>query len=160
MTTSKSKENKSREPVIENRKARFEFTVLEKLEAGVVLKGSEVKSIREGGLELKESFVFAKKDALYLEGAYIKPYGYQGKMPLEAVRTRKLLLHKREIAKLGAEIQQAGMAIVPLKAYFKNGRVKLELGLGKGKKGADKRESIKKREVDRNLQRINKTHRK
>lgn len=155
-----SKERVKREPVIENRKARFEFTVLEKLEAGVVLKGSEVKSIRDGGLELKESFVFAKKDALYLEGAYIKPYGYQGKAPLEAVRTRKLLLHKREIARLGAEVKQNGMAIVPLKAYFKNGRVKLEIGLGKGKKSGDKRASIKKREVDRSLHRINKARSK
>lgn len=149
-----AKETQKREPVIENRKARFEFTVLEKLESGIVLKGCEVKSIRAGGLELKESFIFPKNNALYLEGAYIKPYGYQGNAPLEAVRTRKLLLHKKEIARFSAEVKQNGMAIVPLKAYFVRGRVKIELGLGRGKKAANKRETIKNREVERNLRRL------
>lgn len=147
------KKNPNHEPVIENRQARFSFEILDKLETGIALKGSEVKSIREGGFELKEGFISARKGEMFLEGAYIKPYGFQGKEPLPAVRTRKLLVHKREIEKWSAEAAQNSLTIVPLRAYFKKGRVKLEIALGRGKKNRDKRESIKKRETERNLQR-------
>lgn len=150
------KDTSKKEPTIENRQARFKFEIGETFEAGVALKGSEVKAIRDGGFELKESFVMPRKDELFLEGAYIKPYFAQGRDPLEPTRTRKLLLHKKEIRKLTEEAQRNGFTIVPLKAYFKKGRIKLLIGLGKGKKNNEKRETIKNRETERNLRRATK----
>ncbi|MCB0308616.1 MAG: SsrA-binding protein SmpB [Bdellovibrionales bacterium] len=142
--------------MIENRQARFQYHIEDKFEAGLALKGAEVKSIREGGFELKESFILTKDGELYIEGAYIKPYVHQGKDPLSPTRRRKLLLNRREINRLTAEVQRNGMSIVPLKAYFKRGRIKLEIGLGKGKKNIMKRETIKKRETERNMRRMQK----
>lgn len=147
---------RSKEPTIENRQARFQYEIMDTFEAGIVLKGSEVKSIRDGGFELKESFVMSKKGELFLEGAYIKPYFAQGNAPLEPTRPRKLLLNQREIHRLTGEAKLNGYAIVPIKAYFKKGRIKLEIGLGRGKKNVMKRETIKKRETERNLRRASK----
>jgi SsrA-binding protein len=135
-----------------NRTARHEYAILETFEAGMALKGCEVKSIRAGGVNLKEGYAHVIRGELFLEGVHVSPYEYSSQ-PLEPIRSRKLLMHRREIHKIDSEIKLKGLTLVPLKLYFKNGRAKLELGLAKGKKAFDKRESIKKREVARELAR-------
>ena len=131
---------------IENRKARFDYFILNKYEAGISLVGSEVKSIREGKVNLKESFVRVVKEEAFLFNCHITPYSkIQGYVDLDPARSRKLLLHKEQINRLMGVVNQKGFAIIPLKMYFKKGRVKVEIAVGKGKKQFDKRESIKRR---------------
>ena len=132
-----------------NRKAFFNYEILEKAEAGVSLVGSEVKSIRDGGLNFRDSYVEFKGGELFLIGARIGPYSHGNLQNHAEDRVRKLLLHKREILKIGSKASERGLTIVPLRAYFKNGRVKLEIGLARGKRAHDKRESIKRRDIDR-----------
>ena len=132
-----------------NRKAFFNYEILESAEAGVMLRGTEVKSIREGGLQFRDAFVDFRDGELFLIGARIGPYSHGNLMNHAEGRDRKLLLHKREILKLGGKATQKGFTIVPLRAYFKNGRVKVEIGLARGKKAHDKRESIKRKDIDR-----------
>jgi SsrA-binding protein len=137
-------------PVIAtNRKALFEYEIFDKAEAGVVLRGSEVKSIREGGLNFRDAFVDFRKGELYLVGCFIGPYSHGNIQNHDEGRDRKLLLHRQEINKLGGKATEKGYTIIPLKAYFKNGRVKLEIGLARGKKAHDKRESIKRKDIER-----------
>ena len=133
---------------VKNREAYYNFTIIETYEAGIALKGDEVKSIRLGKVSLKGSFVSESASELYTEGLQIQPYdnAYQ---ELSTVRSRKLLLHKREILKILQKQKTSGVTCVPLSLYFKRGRVKLKLGLVKGKKLHDKREAIKKRDLDR-----------
>ncbi len=129
---------------IENRKAWHDFFIYDKYEAGIALEGHEVKSIREGRVNLKDAFVRVLSEQAYLFNCHITPYSkIQGHNTIEPTRSRKLLLHKEEIQKLFGSISQKGFAIVPLKMYFKKGRVKVEIALVKGKKEFDKRESIK-----------------
>ena len=132
-----------------NRKAFFNYEIFEKAEAGVVLAGSEVKSIREGGLNFRDSFVEFKGGELFLVGCRIGPYSHGNQQNHLEGRDRKLLLHKREILKLGGKATERGYTIIPLRAYFKNGKVKVEIGLARGKKSHDKRESIKRKDIER-----------
>lgn len=132
-----------------NRKAFFTYEILDRAEAGISLLGTEVKAIREGGLNFRDSFVEFRGGELFLVGCRIGPYSHGNLMNHPDERDRKLLLHKREILKIGGKATEKGFTIVPSKAYFKNGRVKLEIGLARGKKAHDKRESIKRKELDR-----------
>lgn len=132
----------------ENKEARFHYEILDTYEAGIQLIGSEVKSIRGKNIRLKDSYVAFIRDEAFLQSAHIAPYKSGGYANHEPERLRKLLLHKAEIDYLHATTREKGLSVIPLKIYFKNGRVKVLLGLGKGKKFHDKRESIKKRDVD------------
>ena len=132
-----------------NRKALFDYQILDRVEAGVSLVGTEVKSIREGGLGFRDSFVEFRGGELFLVGARIAPYSHGNRTNHAEERDRKLLLHKREILKLGGKATEKGLTLVPLRAYFKKGRVKLEIGLARGKKSHDKRETIKRRDIER-----------
>ena len=132
-----------------NRKALFNYEVLERAEAGVSLVGSEVKSIREAGLNFRDSFVEFRGGELWLVGCHIGPYSHGNIQNHNEGRDRKLLLHKREILKLGGKASERGLTIVPLRAYFKDGRVKVEIGLARGKRMHDKRESIKRKDIER-----------
>ena len=136
-----------------NRRARHDYTILESLEAGLQLKGTEVKSVRAGGASLADSFARLEGSELLLYNMHISPYEFGNIYNPDPVRPRKLLLHKRQIQKLAAEVSTKHLALIPLKLYFKNGFVKVELALAKGKKQYDKREAIKRRESDRELKR-------
>jgi SsrA-binding protein len=136
-----------------NRKAFFHYEVLERAEAGIVLVGTEVKSIRAGGLEFKDAYVEPRGSEMLLVGCRIAPYSHGNLMNHAPDRSRKLLLHKREIVKLGTRATERGLTILPLRAYWKNGRVKVEIGLARGKKAHDKREAIKKKEMKREADR-------
>ena len=139
--------------VVKNRKARFEYEILDRYEAGIVLNGSEVKSIRQGKCNLAEAYIAIENDEAFIRGMHISPYEQASSFNLDPDRKRKLLLHKREILQLKARIQQDGLTIVPLSVYFKNSRVKVEIAVAKGKKLYDKRESIKRREQNREISR-------
>ena len=129
-----------------NRKARFDYFLHEKFEAGISLLGSEVKSIREGRVNLKDSFVRVIRGEAFLFNCHITPYSkIQGHIELDPIRTRKLLLNRAELNRLVGQTALKGFAIVPLSLYFKKGRVKLEIAVAKGKKQFDKREAIKRR---------------
>ena len=137
-----------------NKKARHDYEILDTLEVGLVLSGSEVKSVREGGISLRESYVRVKGAECFLVDCHIAPYKFSRKDDQEPYRERKLLLHKREIERLGIQIQQKGLTIVPLKVYFNaRGRCKLELGVGRGKKLHDKRQDMKSKEAKRAMDR-------
>lgn len=136
-----------------NRRARFEYQIEETFEAGIVLTGSEVKALREGKANLKDSYGRMEGDEIFLWNAHISPYGPASQFGHEPTRTRKLLLHREEISRLQGKVQERGLTLVPLRLYFKNGRAKIELALARGKKHHDKRESIKEREVKREIDR-------
>tara|TARA_B100000424_G_scaffold69557_1_gene51647 strand:+ start:202 stop:648 length:447 start_codon:yes stop_codon:yes gene_type:complete len=136
-----------------NRKAYHEFHILENFEAGIQLKGSEVKSIREGSVSLKQSYIVTRKGEAWIKALHIPSYSHTGYDGHDPLRNRKLLLHKREILKIDAKLAEKGLTAVPTKLYFKGGLVKIELGLAKGKKLYDKRASKKKRDVERDIQR-------
>lgn len=134
-----------------NRQARFNFTILESLEAGIELKGTEVKSLREGKAALSDSFARVDNNEIFLYNCHISPYEFGNRANVDPVRPRKLLLHKKQISKLSGIVSQKGFTLIPLKIYFKNGIAKVELAVAKGKLLYDKRDSIKKRETDREL---------
>jgi SsrA-binding protein len=135
--------------IASNKKAYHDYFVLSKQEAGVVLTGTEVKSLREGRVNFKDSYVIVKGDEAFLLGTHISPYSHGNRENHDPERTRKLLLHRREIARLAEEIVQRGLTIVPLRLYFRKGKVKVEIGVVRGKKLFDKRETEKRREADR-----------
>lgn len=135
--------------IANNRKAFFRYHVLERVEAGIALVGTEVKSLREGGLSFSDSYVDFRDGQLFLVGCRIAPYSHGNLMNHAPDRERKLLLHKREIEKLGGKLVGKGLTLVPLRAYLRRGRVKLEIGLARGKQAHDKRESIKQRDIER-----------
>tara|TARA_B100000700_G_C14523093_1_gene614012 strand:+ start:122 stop:571 length:450 start_codon:yes stop_codon:yes gene_type:complete len=139
--------------VVTNRKAYHEFHILETYEAGIQLQGSEVKSIREGKTSLKESYVLIRDGEAWLKGAHIATYSHTGFEGHEPVRDRKLLLHRKEISRIGSKLAEKGLTAVPTKLYFKGGLIKLEVGLAKGKKLHDKRDTKKKRDIERDIQR-------
>lgn len=139
--------------ITENRKARHEYHIQKKLETGIVLTGTEVKSIRQGHFSLGESYVTVKRGELFLVGAHISPYEQGNRFNPDPLRERKLLAHRHEIRELEIAISQKGMTLVPLKAYFSDGRVKLEIGIARGKKLHDKRDSIRERDVERDIKR-------
>ena len=142
-----------RKVIAENRRARRDYHVLERVEAGMALTGTEVKSLRDGGGNLQESYAVLRGGEVFLVGANIAPYRQGSDANHDPMRDRKLLLHRREIEQLGAKVAQRGMTLVPLVLYFKNGRAKLELGLAKGKEGIDKRQAIADRDSRRQLER-------
>lgn len=138
-----------------NRKAFRDYEILEKFECGIALAGSEVKSIRSGLIRVEDSYAQVEKAEVYLHNLYIGQYKEASYLNVESTRTRKLLLHKHEIEKLGMRMSQRGFALVPLQVYFtERGFVKIQLGLGKGKKLYDKRQDIKRRESDLSIRRL------
>jgi SsrA-binding protein len=139
--------------VADNRKARFDYHILESFEAGMVLSGEEIKSIRTNGITLTGSYVRADADAIWLIGAHIKTYSFSQNLNYNPTRVRKLLLKQSEINKLRGKSEQKGLTIVPLKLYLKRGLAKLEIALAKGKNAPDKRETIKRREGNREMAR-------
>jgi SsrA-binding protein len=132
-----------------NRKAFHEYFILDKLEAGIALLGTEVKSIREGRINLKESYALVKKEEAFLLNCHISPYSHGNRENHEPLRSRKLLLHHREIRKLIGKTQEKGLTLIPLRVYLKRGKIKVELGLSRGKKLYDKRETERRKEADR-----------
>jgi len=139
--------------IAENRKAWHDYTILETLEAGMVLLGSEVKALRNKQAQLKDSYVSIRGTEAFLQNAHISEYRASSYNNHAPERLRKLLLHRIEIEKISRSIQEKGITVVPLKLYFKKGKVKVELALVKGKKAHDKRDSLKKRDADREIRR-------
>lgn len=140
--------------VATNRKAYHDYFIEEKFEAGIVLKGTEVKSLRDRRVNLQDSYADVKEGEVFLHHCHISPYSHGNMMNHDPIRTRKLLLHRKEINKLLGKTQQKGLTLVPLRIYFsERGQVKIELGLAKGKKQHDRRESIKTREAGREVER-------
>ena len=146
--------------VIQNRRARHDYHVLEKHEAGIELRGTEVKSLRAGHIVLKDAYADVQGGEMFLVGVHINPYEQGTVWNHEPERRRKLLLHKREIAKLGTQVAEKGYTLVPLSVYFKEGRAKVEIGLCKGKQTFDKRDTIRDREVKREIDRAMKDTRR
>ncbi|MBK7255525.1 MAG: SsrA-binding protein SmpB [Ignavibacteria bacterium] len=140
--------------ITSNRKANFEYSILSKYEAGIVLFGTEVKSLRDSKVNIQDSYGRIINDEVWLINASINEYKFGNINNHDPLRNRKLLLNKREIRKIKQELQEKGLTLVPLKIYFKGSKIKLELGIAKGKKLYDKRESIKKRETERKLSRL------
>lgn len=135
--------------VATNKKAYHDYFILEKMEAGIVLSGTEVKAIREGRLNLKDSFAIVQGGETYLFNCHISPYSHGNRENHDPTRSRKLLLHRKEIRKLIGKTQEKGLTLVPLRVYLKRGRVKIELGVARGKKLIDKRETTRRKEADR-----------
>ena len=140
-------------PRIHNRRAMHEYFISAKIECGLVLLGSEVKSLRLGKAQLQESYARVEGNALFLHGCHIDPYEKANIANHEPLRPRKLLVHKRELKKLADETRDRGTTLIPLAIYFKDGRAKLELGVARGKQHHDKRHAIKKKEMDREVRR-------
>ncbi len=141
-------------PIAENKEAKAKYDILETYEAGIALKGSEVKSLRnKGTVSFKDSFVRIQNGEAFLYNLYIAPYKHATIDNHDPLRTRKLLLHKREILRLGGKVQEKGLTIIPLKLYWKNNKVKVLIGLAKGKKLHDRRRELKERALKRELER-------
>ena len=139
--------------ICQNRKAFHNYFIEETVQAGVALLGSEVKSLREGKVNLGDSYGDIKKSEVFLVDAHISPYPQANRLNHDPLRTRKLLLHKREIRRLIGKVEQRGYTLIPIKLYFVDGRVKVDLALAKGKKLFDKRETLKKRTMEREMER-------
>jgi len=139
--------------IVHNRKARHDFEILDSFETGIVLQGTEVKSLREGNVILKDSYAAAEKGEIFLFNVHISPYEAGNNFNHEPERPRKLLLHRSEIRRLIGRADQQGLTLVPLRMYFKKGRAKVELGLAKGKRQYDKRRDIAQRQADREVER-------
>jgi SsrA-binding protein len=145
--------------VCDNRQARYLYEILETYEAGIQLTGTEVKSIRAGRVNLQDGYALLRNGEVWLTNAHISPYNASGQyFNHEPRRTRKLLLHRQEIRKLIGKVEQQGLTLVPLKMYFKRGRVKVSIALGKGKKLHDKRDDLKKRQDKRDIERAMKNY--
>lgn len=140
--------------IAQNKKAYHDFEIGEKFEAGIVLLGTEVKSLREGRANLKDSYAKVKRNEVFLVGLHISPYSHASFDNHDPERVRKLLLHHAEIKKLLGKTQERGFSLVPLKVYFKNGKAKVEIALARGKKEYDKRESLKRKEETREMDRL------
>jgi len=146
--------------VVQNRKARHDFQVLERYEAGMALQGTEVKSLRDGKIQLADCYADEKNGELWLVGAHISPYSHGTAFNHQADRPRKLLMKRDEIERLAAQVAEKGLTLVPLRIYFKRGMAKCEIGLCRGKKAQDKRETIKERDAKREMERAMKDARK
>ncbi len=142
-----------RSPTLENRRARFEYEILESLEAGIALSGTEVKAIREGGASISEAYARFRDGEAWLVGMHVPPYKQGSFSNLDPGRARKLLLHREQIALLRSRVQEKGLTVVPLRLYFTRGMAKVQLGLARGKKLWDKRATIAKRDVEREIAR-------
>jgi SsrA-binding protein len=141
------------EIITTNRKALFNYELIDKLEAGIILKGSEVKSLREKKITINESFISIKSFRVFLINSHISEYSHTGFSGHDPLRIRELLLHKKEIIKLQNSVMQKGLTIIPLKAYFKGGKAKIEIALGRGKKNFQKKESLKNKDLEREASR-------
>ena len=139
--------------IANNKKARYEYEIIETIEAGIVLKGTEVKSLRSKKVSITEAYARIRDREVFIIGMNISPYEMANRFNHDPMRERKLLLHKKEIKRLTGKLNERGYTLVPLKLYFKNGKAKILLGLGKGKAKYDKRKTIQKRDLDRELQR-------
>ncbi len=148
----KSETSRDRDIAV-NRRARYQFYIEETFEAGIVLLGSEIKALRVGKANLKDSYGRIEGDEVWLWNAHISPYGPASQFGHAPTRSRKLLLHRAEIARLTGKVKERGLTLVPLRLYFKNGRAKVELALARGKKQHDKRDAIREREVRREMDR-------
>jgi len=144
--------------ISDNRKARHDYKLFDTYEAGIVLLGTEVKAIREGRVNLRDSYGRLEKGELFLYNVHISPYSHRGYADHEPMRRRKLLLNKREIRKLVGKVVERGMTLVPVRMYFKRGRVKVAISLAKGKRDYDKRETVRAREADREARAAIKNH--
>ncbi|MEE0230019.1 MAG: SsrA-binding protein SmpB [Peptococcaceae bacterium] len=140
--------------ITENRKARHDYFILESLEAGIALTGTEVKSMRAGRVNLKDSYIFIQNNEAFIEGMHVSPYEQGNRFNVDPLRKRKLLLHKKEILKLRAKTQEQGLGIVPLKLYFKDDKVKVEIAIVRGKKLYDKRATEAKKSAEREIHRV------
>jgi len=149
MGGAKTDREKAQKTIAENRKARHDYHILDTWEAGVALLGTEVKSIREGRVNLRDSYARVDNGEVWMLNVHISPYSHRGSAAHEELRQRKLLLHRDEIRKMVGQVAEKGLTLVPLELYFKSGRVKVRLGLAKGKQAHDKRETLRRREVDR-----------
>lgn len=145
-------ENKNTD-IVQNKKARFEYEIMDTFEAGIVLQGTEVKSARHKKVGISDAWAKIVNGEAFIVGMNISPYEMGNRFNHDPMRERKLLLHKQEIKRLTGKLKEKGLTLVPLKAYFKNGKVKVLLGLGKGKAKYDKRRTIQKREAEREMQR-------
>ena len=144
----------SKKVVCTNKKAFHDYTIESTIEAGIVLTGPEVKSLRAGRANLKDGYAAIEKNEVWLHNVHISPYSHATQTPVDPLRTRKLLLHQREIRKLTGKVREKGFALIPTKIYFiTNGKVKIELGLARGKKLYDKRADLKKKQSDREIER-------
>jgi SsrA-binding protein len=150
---------KTDQPIAENRKAGHDFHLLEQFDAGLALRGAEVKAIREGRVNLRDSYCKLEGAEAYLLNMHIGQYSHDGYASHDPLRPRKLLLHRAELNKLLGKTTAKGLTIVPLRMYFRNGRVKVTIALAKGKKTIDKRETIRRREIDRETRAAIKTRR-
>ncbi|MCX7822571.1 MAG: SsrA-binding protein SmpB [Syntrophobacterales bacterium] len=153
-----SKQQEGIKIVCQNRKAFHDFDIVETIEAGIVLLGTEVKSLREGRANLKDSYAKVKKGEIFLYGMHISPYSHGGFSNHDPERPKKLLLHRREILRLGGKSLEKGYSIVPTKVYFRKGKAKVELALVKGRRLHDKREAIKRKEEAREMDRLRKRY--
>jgi SsrA-binding protein len=144
-----AREKTADRPIAENRKARHDYHIIETWEAGIALVGTEVKAIREGRVNLRDSYARTEGGEVWMMNVHISPYSHRGYAEHAETRQRKLLLHRHEIRKLIGRVAEKGLTLVPLEMYFKKGRVKVRIALAKGKQAYDKRETIRRREVDR-----------
>jgi SsrA-binding protein len=144
-----AEDKESTQPIADNRKAFHDYHILETFEAGIALLGTEVKGIREGQANLRDSYARLEKGEVWLFNVHINPYSHRGYVDHDPKRKRRLLLHKHEIRKLIGKTVEKGLTLVPTKLYFKNGKVKVALALAKGKQDHDKRETLRRREADR-----------
>ncbi|MEA3494271.1 MAG: SsrA-binding protein SmpB [Candidatus Margulisiibacteriota bacterium] len=139
--------------IAENRKARFDYNIIETCKAGLILEGFEVKSVRQGKVNLKDSFGKVEKEEILIYGMHISPYKTAGKQPIDPVRPRKVLLKKRELVKLIGKVSEKGLILVPLKVFFDGNWAKIELGLGVAKKKYEKRDKLRRKETEREIER-------
>ena len=139
--------------IAKNKRARHDYHVVDTIEAGIVLKGTEVKSVRMGKVQIVDSFARIENGELYVHGVHISPYEQGNRFNVDPRRTRKLLVHRAEIRRVGRQVREKGMTLVPLSVYLKRGRVKVEVGICRGKRAYDKREAIRKRDADRDMER-------
>ncbi len=151
--TAKAQENRAIRPIVSNRRARFEFFILDTIEAGIELRGTEVKALRDGDANLSDSHARIQSGEAFLVNAYIGEYKAGTWTNHEPRRRRKLLLHRREIDRLETRVQEKGLTLIPISIYFKNGIAKVELGTAKGKKLYDKRDSMKRKDAEREIRR-------
>lgn len=147
------KNSEKQRPLAQNKKARHDYNILETVEAGIVLTGTEIKSVREGRVTLKDGFAQIKNDEAWLENVHISEYTAGNRFNHDPLRRRKLLLHKKQIVQLGQKTSAKGVTLVPLKVYLKNGFAKVLIGVATGKHEYDKRETIKRRDQEREIQR-------
>lgn len=152
-TKNKQEQSSSFQVITHNRKAGFRYHLLEKFEAGLVLTGDEIKSIRDGGISLNEAYIRSYQGELWLLGAHISEYSHSSALEHDPLRKRKLLMHKKEIMKLQGRVEQKGLTIVPVRLYLKRGRAKLEIALAKGKDNPDKKKTIQDRQKKREAER-------